>query len=155
MRNENERGQMILQKAINACRRIQVFVVCLVGVLLFLELLNVKIDFGCSHSIKLAIFIIITGLFIVSDTVMVYLQTLGNGLSIRRLAWNLSIIWISNVFVLCCTHNYIFGSSFSRIVPVAVSAAFIIGGTQFMFYSLYMTFRRKQNKNNNDRQDKT
>lgn len=155
MRNENERGQMILQKASNACRRIQVFVVCLVGVLIFLELLNVKIDFGCSHSIKLAIFIIITGLFIVSDTVMVYLQTLGNGLSIRRLAWNLSIIWISNMFVLCCTHNYIFGSSFMRILPTAVSSAFFMGGSQFMFYSLYMTFRRKQNKNNNDRQDKT
>lgn len=146
MRNEIDRRQMILQKISKVCKRIQVFVVCLVGVLIFLELLNVKIDFGCSHSIKLAIFIIITGLFIVSDTVMVYLQTLGNGLSIRRLAWNLSIIWISNVFVLCCTHNYIFGSSFSRIVPVAVSAAFIIGGTQFIFYSLYMTYRRKHNK---------
>lgn len=146
MRNEIERRRIILQKASDVCRRIQVFVACLVGVLIFLELLNVKIDFGCSHSIKLAIFIIITGLFIVSDTVMVYLQTLGNGLSIRRLAWNLSIIWISNVFVLCCTHNYIFGSSFSRIVPVAVSVAFIIGGTQFIFYSLYMTYRRKYSK---------
>lgn len=146
MRNEIERRRIILQKASDVCRRIQVFVVCLVGVLIFLELLNVKIDFGCSHSIKLAIFIIITGLFIVSDTVMVYLQTLGNGLSIRRLAWNLSIIWISNVFVLCCTHNYLFGSSFSRIVPVAVSVAFIIGGTQFIFYSLYMTYRRKHSK---------
>lgn len=146
MRNEIDRRQMILQKISKVCKRIQVFVVCLVGILIFLELLNVKIDFGCSHSIKLAIFIIITGLFIVSDTVMVYLQTLGNGLSIRRLAWNLSIIWISNMFVLCCTHNYIFGSSFSRIVPVAVSAAFIIGGTQFIFYSLYMTYRRKHSK---------
>lgn len=146
MRNEIERRRIILQKASDVCRRILVFVVCLVGVLIFLELLNVKIDFGCSHSIKLAIFIIITGLFIVSDTVMVYLQTLGNGLSIRRLALNLSIIWISNVFVLCCTHNYIFGSSFSRIVPVAVSVAFIIGGTQFIFYSLYMTYRRKHSK---------
>ena len=146
MRNEIERRRIILQKASDVCRRIQVFVVCLVGVLIFLELLNVKIDFGCSHSIKLAIFIIITGLFIVSDTVMVYLQTLGNGLSIRRLAWNLSIIWISNVFVLCCTHNYIFGSSFSRIVPVAVSVAFILGGTQFIYYSLYMTYRRKRYK---------
>lgn len=146
MRNEIERRRIILQKASDVCRRILVFVVCLVGVLIFLELLNVKIDFGCSHSIKLAIFIIITGLFIVSDTVMVYLQTLGNGLSIRRLALNLSIIWISNVFVLCCTHNYIFGSSFSRIVPIAVSAAFIIGGTQFIFYSLYMTYRRKHSK---------
>lgn len=146
MRNEIERRRTILQKISKVCKRIQVFVVCLVGVLIFLELLNVKIDFGCSHSINLAIFIIITGLFIVSDTVMVYLQTLGNGLSIRRLAWNLSIIWISNVFVLCCTHNYFFGSSFSRIVPVAVSAAFIIGGTQFIFYSLYMTYRRKHSK---------
>lgn len=146
MRNEIERRRIILQKASDVCRRILVFVVCLVGVLIFLELLNVKIDFGCSHSIKLAIFIIITGLFIVSDTVMVYLQTLGNGLSIRRLAWNLSIIWISNVIVLCCTHNYIFGSSFSRIVPVAVSVAFIIGGTQFIYYSLYMTYRRKRYK---------
>lgn len=151
MRTEIERGQMILQKASNACRRIQVFVVCLVGVLIFLELLNVKIDFGSRHSIKLAIFIIITGLFIVSDTVMVYLQTLCNGLSIRRLAWNLSIIWISNVFVLCCTHNYIFGSSFSRILPTAVSVAFIIGGFQFIYYSLSMTYRRKQTKNNYDR----
>ena len=151
MKNEIERRQMILQKVCNVCRRIQVVVACLVGVLIFLELLDVRIDFVANHSIKLAIFIIITGLFIVSDTVMVYLQTLGNGLSIRRLAWNLSIIWISNVFVLCCTHNYIFGSSFSRIVPVAVSAAFIIGGTQFIFYSLYMIYRRKQTKNNYDR----
>lgn len=151
MRNEIERRQMILQKASNACRRIQVLVVCLVGVLIFLELLDVRIDFGNNHSIKLAVFIIITGLFIVSDTIMVYLQTQKDGFSMKRLAWNLFIIWISNVFVLCCTHNCIFGSSFSHILPTAISAAFIIGGTQFMFYSLYMTYRRKQNRINNDR----
>ena len=146
MKNEIERRQMILQKVCNVCRRIQVVVACLVGVLIFLELLNVKIDFGCSHSIKLAIFIIITGLFIVSDTVMVYLQTWKDGFTMGRLAWNLFIIWNANVFVLCCTYNYIFGSSFSRIVPVAVSVAFIIGGTQFIYYSLYMTYRRKRYK---------
>lgn len=146
MRNEIERRQMILQKASNACRRIQVFVVCLVGVLIFLELFDVRIDFGCSHNIKLAIFILITGLFIVSDTVMVYLQTLKEGFTTGRLAWNLFIIWASNVFVLCCTHNYIFGSSFSRILPTAVSTAFIIGGTQFMCYSLNMIYRKKQNQ---------
>lgn len=146
MRNEIERGQMILQKASNACRHIQVFVACLVGVLIVLELFDVRIDFGTNHSMKLAVFILITGLFIVSDTIMVYLQTLNDSLSKKRLAWNLTIIWISNVFVLCCTHNYIFGSSFARIVPVAVSVAFIIGGTQFMFYSLYMIYRRKHSK---------
>ncbi len=151
MKNEIERRQMILQKASNACRRIQVFVVCLVGVLIVLQLFDVRIDFGTNHSIKLALFILITGLFIVSDTVMVYLQTLNDRLSIRRLAWNLTIIWISNAFVLCCTHNYIFGSSFSRIHPVVVYVAFIIGGTQFIFYSLYMIYRRKQTKNNYDR----
>lgn len=32
------------------------------------------------------------------------------------------------------------------ILPTAISVAFIIGGTQFMFYSLYMAYRRKQNK---------
>lgn len=146
MKNENERRQIILQKASNGCKRIQAFVVCLVGVLIFLELFDVRIDFGTNHSIKLAIFILITGLFIVSDTVMVYLQTLDDGMTIGRLAWNLFIIWASNVFVLCWTHNYIFGSSFSRILPTAVSSAFIIGGSQFMFYSLYMAYRRKQNK---------
>ena len=150
MKNENERRQTILQKASDGCKRIQAYVVCLVGVLIFLELFDVRIDFGSRHSIKLAVFILITGLFIVSDTVMVYLQTLGNGISIGRLAWNLTIIWISNTFVLCCTHNYIFGSSFSRIHPVVVSVAFIIGGTQFIFYSLYMIYRRKQTKNNYD-----
>lgn len=143
---KNERRQTILQKASDGCKRIQAYVVCLVGVLIFLELFDVRIDFGSRHSIKLAVFILITGLFIVSDTVRVYLQTLDDGMTIGRLAWNLSIIWISNVFVLCCTHNYIFGSSFSRIVPIAVSAAFIIGGTQFIFYSLYMTYRRKHSK---------
>lgn len=137
---------MILQKASNACRRIQVFVVCLVGVLIVLQLFDVRIDFGTNHSIKLAIFILITGLFIVSDTVMVYLQTLKEGFTTGRLAWNLFIIWASNVFVLCCTHNYIFGSSFSRILPTAVSTAFIIGGTQFMCYSLNMIYRKKQNQ---------
>ena len=146
MRNEIERRQMILQKASNACRRIQVFVVCLVGVLIVLQLFDVRIDFGTNHSIKLAIFILITGLFIVSDTVMVYLQTLKEGFTTGRLAWNLFIIWASNVFVLCCTHNYIFGSSFSRILPTAVSTAFIIGGTQFMCYSLNMIYRKKQNQ---------
>lgn len=145
MKNEIERRRMILQNVNNVCMRIQAFVICLVGALIFLELLDVRIDFGTNHSIKLAIFILITGLFIVSDTVRVYLQTLNDGLTIKRLAWNLWIIWISNVFVLCCTHNYIFGSSFSRILPTAVSAAFIIGGTQFIFYSLYMIYIRKRN----------
>ena len=151
MRNEIEHWQMILQKISKVCRRIQVFVVCLVGVLIVLELFDVRIDFGNRYSIKLAVFILITGLFIVSDTVRVYLQTLDDGMTIGRLAWNLLIIWISNVFVLCCTHNYIFGSSFSRILPTAVSVAFIIGGFQFIYYSLSMTYRRKQTKNNYDR----
>ena len=151
MKNENERRQTILQKASDGCKRIQAYVVCLVGVLIFLELFDVRIDFGNKHSIKLAVFILITGLFIVSDTVRVYLQTLDDGMTIGRLAWNLFIIWISNVFVLCCTHNYIFGSSFSRILPTAVSVAFIIGGFQFIYYSLSMTYRRKQTKNNYDR----
>lgn len=146
MKNEIERRLMILQKVCNVCKRNQAFVICLVGVLVVLDLYDVRIDFGCSHNIKLAIFILITGLFIVSDTVMVYLQTLKEGFTTGRLAWNLVIIWASNVFVLCCTHNYIFGSSFSRILPTAVSSAFIIGGSQFMFYSLYMAYRRKQNK---------
>ena len=144
MKNEIERKQRILQKVSKACRRIEVFVVCLVGVLIFLELFDVRIDFGNNHSMKLAVFILITGLFIVSDTLMVYLQTLNDGFTMRRLAWNLIIIWTSNVFVLCCTHNYIFGSSFSHILPTAVSAAFIIGGTQFMCYSLNMIYRKKQ-----------
>lgn len=148
MKNEIERRQMILQKVSKVCRRIEAFVICLVGILIVLDLYDVRIDFGCSHNMKLAIFILITGLFIVSDTVMVYLQTLKEGFTTGRLAWNLFIIWASNVFVLCCTHNYIFGSSFSHILPTAISVAFIIGGTQFMFYSLYMAYRRKQTKNN-------
>ena len=146
MKNENERRQTILQKACDGCKRIQAYVVCLVGVLVFLDFADVRIDFGSRHSIKLAVFILITGLFIVSDTVKVYLQTLDDGLTIGRLAWNLLIIWISNVFVLCCTHNYIFGSSFSRILPTAVSVAFIIGGFQFIYYSLSMIYRRKQKR---------
>ncbi len=150
MKKEIERRQMILRKVSKVVRNIEICIICLGGVLVVLELFDVRIDFGCSHSLKLAVFILITGLFIVSDTVMVFLQTLNDGFTIGRLAWNLFIIWTSNVFVLCCTHNYIFGSSFSRILPTAVSAAFIIGGTQFMFYSLYMSYRRKQNKNNND-----
>lgn len=154
MKKENECRLMIFHNVSNVCRRIQVFVLCLMGVLIFLELFEVRIDFGNRHSIKLAIFIIIAGLFIVSDTIVVYLQTLNDSLTIKRLAWNLTIVWASNVFVLCCTHNYIFGSTFMHILPTAVSSAFIIGGSQFMFYSLYMTFRRKQNKNNNDIQDK-
>ncbi len=144
MKNENEHKQQILQKVNKVCRRIQVFVVCLVGVLVFLELLDVRIDFGNNHSIKLAVFILITGLFIVSDTIMVYLQTLKDGFTLGRLAWNLFIIWTSNVFVLCCTHNYIFGSSFLGLLPTAVSTAFIIGGTQYMFFALNMIYRRKQ-----------
>lgn len=151
MKQEMERKQRILQKVSKVWRRIEVFVVCFVGVLIFLELFDVRIDLGNNHSMKLAVFILITGLFIVSDTLMVYLQTLNDGFTMRRLAWNLFIIWASNVFVLCCTHNYIFDSSFSHILPTAVSAAFIIGGTQYMFYSLYMTYRRKQNRINNDR----
>lgn len=151
MKNETEHKQRILQKVSKACRRILVLVVCLVGVLIFLELFDVRIDFGNNHSIKLAVFILITGLFILSDTLMVYLQTLKDGFTMGRLAWNLFIIWTSNVFVLCCTHNYIFGSSFLGLLPTAVSTAFIIGGTQYMFYSLYMTYRRKQNRINNDR----
>lgn len=150
MKNEIERRQMILQQVSSVCRRIEVLVICLVGVLLVLELFDVRIDFGCNHSLKLAVFILIIGLFIVSDTVMVYLQTLKEGFTIRRLAWNLFIIWTSNVFVLCCTHNYIFDSSFSRILPTAVSVAFIIGGFQFISYSLNMLYRRNQTKNNND-----
>lgn len=142
MKNEIERKQGILQKVSKACRRIVVFVVCLVGVLIFLELFDVRIDLGNNHSIKLAVFILITGLFMLSDTLMVYLQTLNDGFTMRRLAWNLIIIWTSNVFVLCCTHNYIFGSSFSHILPTAVSAAFIIGGTQFMFFSAHILIRK-------------
>ena len=146
MKNEIEHRQMILQKGSKVCRRIEAFVICLVGILIVLDLYDVRIDFDCSHNMKLAIFILITGLFIVSDTVMVYLQTLKEGFTTGRLAWNLFIIWASNVFVLCCTHNYIFGSSFSRILPTAVSTAFIIGGTQFMCYSLNMIYRKKQNQ---------
>ena len=146
MKNEFERRQMILQKACKACKRIQIAVTCLMGVLIFLELFDVRIDFGNSRSIKLALFIIITGLFILSDTIMVYLQTLNDGFTMGRLAWNLFIIWTMNVFVLCCTHNYIFGSSFMRILPTAVSEAFIIGGSQFIFYSLHMIYRRKRNQ---------
>ncbi len=144
MKNEIEHRQMILQKVCNVCRRIHLLVVCLVGVLVFLELLDVRIDFGTNHSIKLAVFIIITGLFIVSDTMMVYLQTQKDGFTFGRLAWNLFIIWTSNVFVLCCTHNCIFGSSFLSLLPTAQSAAFIIGGTQYMFFALNMIYRRKQ-----------
>lgn len=96
MRNEIDRRQMILQKVSKVCKGIQVFVVCLVGMLIFLELFDVRIDFGNNHSIKLAVFILITGLFIVSDTLMVYLQTLKDGFTMKRLAWNLWIIWISN-----------------------------------------------------------
>lgn len=146
MKNENEHKQQILQKVNKVCRRIQVFVVCLVGVLVFLELLDVRIDFGTNHSIKLAVFILITGLFIVSDTIMVYLQTQKDGFTLGRLAWNLFIIWCVNAFVLCCTHNYIFGSSFLSLLPTAQSAAFIIGGTQYMFFALNMIYRRKQNQ---------
>lgn len=152
MEKEIERRQMMLQRISDVCRRIEVFIICLVGILIFLELFDIKIDFSCSHSLKLAVFILITGLFIVSGTLMVYLQTLKDGFTMGRLAWNLMIIWSSNIFVLCCTHNYIFGSSFLRILPTAVSTAFIIGGTQFMCYSLLMSYRRKQ-KINNDRQD--
>ena len=149
MRIEMERRQRVLQKLSKVCRGIEMFIVCLVGVLLFLELFDVRIDFGSNHSIKLAAFILITGLSIVSDTLMVYLQALKEGFTMRRLAWNLIIIWISNVCGLCCTHNYIFGSSFSSILPTAVSSAFIIGGSQFMFFSLNMIYRRKHTKNNN------
>lgn len=150
MKNEIERSQMILRKVSKVGRNIEACIICLVGVFIALEFFGVRIDFGSNHSLKLVVFILITGLFIVSDTVRVYLQTLNDGFTVRRLAWNLFIIWTSNVFVLCCTHNYIFGSSFSRIHLTAVSAAFIIGGSQFMFYSLYMAYRRKQ-INNNDR----
>lgn len=67
MKKEIERKQRILQKVSKVCRHIEVFVVCFVGVLIFLELFDVRIDFGNNHSIKLAVFILITGLFIVSD----------------------------------------------------------------------------------------
>lgn len=78
MKKEIERRQMVLQKVSKVCKRIQVFVICLMGVLIFLELFDVRIDFGCSHSMKRTVFILITGLFIVSDTIMVYLQTLNH-----------------------------------------------------------------------------
>ncbi len=148
MKNEIDRKQTILEKVSKVCRRIEVFVVCLFGVLIFLDIFDVRIDFGNSRSLKLTVFILITGLFIVTDTVMVYLQTLNDSLSKKRLAWNIAIVWAVNAFVLTCTHNYVFGSSFSHIYPKADSAAFIIGGTQFMFYSLHMSYRRKQIKNN-------
>lgn len=150
MKKEIERRHRILQQVNKVCRRIEACIVCLVGVLIILELYDVRIDFGNNHSIKLAVFILITGLFIVSDTLMVYLQTLNDGFTMGRLAWNLCIIWSVNAFVLSCTHNYIFGSSYSLIHPTAVSAAFIMGGMQFMCYSLFMSFRKKQT-NNNDR----
>lgn len=139
MEKGTESRQTLLQSIDKVCRYCEALVVCCLLILsTMLDLYDVRVDFGGNYPVKLAVFILITGLFIVSAVVRVYLKILISGFSIWKLVWNLAISWLMNVFILCCAHVYIFDSTFTSILPIAVFAAISIGGMQGIFYSLYM-----------------
>lgn len=143
MEKETEFKHPLLQRVDKVCRYCEAIVVCTLLILsTILDLYDFRIDFGGSHAAKLAVFIVITGLFIVSNVIRVYLKLFNSGFSIWKLVWNLTISWLMNVFVLCCAHVYIFDSNFTKILPIAVSAAICIGGMQGIFHSLRMMSRR-------------
>lgn len=139
MEKETEFKQTLLQRIDKVCGYCEAIVVCCLLILsTMLDLYDIRVDFGGCYPAKLAVFVLVTGLFIVSTVVRVYLKILISGFSIWKLVWNLTISWFMNVFILCCAHVYIFDSTFTRILPIAVSAAISIGGMQGIFYSLYM-----------------
>lgn len=153
MEKETEFKQKLLLRTDKICRCSEAIVVCTLLILsTLLDLYDVRIDFGGSHTAKMAVFIVITGQFIVSNVIRVYLKLLCSGFSVWKLVWNLTISWSMNVFILCCVHVYIFDSNFAKILPIAVSAAICTGGMQGIFHSLgYMLscrdIRNRRNMN--------
>lgn len=143
---DQERRQTILRRANKICSFCAISLLILFLILTFLELFDVRINVGENRTVRLVVFCIVTGVFMISNEVRGYLQMLEKETSVGRYAWNLIILWSMNVFVLCCVHNYIFGSSYSRVLPTAIAFATIIAGSHFSYYTLYRVyFERKAN----------
>lgn len=142
---ESERRQLILRRVDRACWLCTTISVCVFFVLSILNLYGVQINFSNSPSLRFVVFSLITGLFIVANEVSVYIKTINDDdASMGRFIRDLTVMWSINVFVLCCVHNYIYGSTFSHVLPVTLSVAIIIAGAQCMCYVIYRSYYERK-----------
>ena len=142
---ESERRQLILRKVDRVCWLCTTISVCAFFVLSILDLYGVQINFSNSPSLRFVTFSLITGLFMVANEVSVYIKTISDDdASMGRFIRDLIVMWSINVFVLCCVHNYIYGSTFSHVLPVTLSVAIIIAGAQCMCYVIYHSYYERK-----------